>query len=41
VASAKGPVAAGLREITARLCGPAAGTAVSRSGVWHKLLKKT
>ncbi|HSA79334.1 MAG TPA: AAA family ATPase [Geminicoccaceae bacterium] len=41
VASAKGPVAAGLREITARLCGPAAGTATGRSGVWQKLLKKT
>jgi pilus assembly protein CpaE len=41
VASAKGPVAAGLREITARLCGPAAGSAAARSGVWQKLLKKT
>jgi pilus assembly protein CpaE len=41
VASAKGPVAAGLREITARLCGPAAGTAATRSGVWQKLLKKS
>jgi pilus assembly protein CpaE len=41
VASAKGPVAAGLREITARLCGPAAGTAATRAGVWQKLLKKT
>jgi len=41
VASAKGPVAAGLREITARLCGPAAGSAATRSGVWQKLLKKT
>jgi pilus assembly protein CpaE len=41
VASAKGAVAAGLREITARLCGPAAGTAATRSGVWQKLLKKS
>ena len=39
--SAKGPVAAGLREITARLCGPSAGAAGTRSGVWQKLLKKT
>ena len=41
VASAKGPVSAGLREITGRLCGPPAGGAGSRSGVWQKLLKKT
>jgi pilus assembly protein CpaE len=41
VASAKGAVAAGLREITARLCGPAAGSAATRSGVWQKLLKKS
>jgi pilus assembly protein CpaE len=41
VASAKGPVAAGLREITGRLCGPPAGALGSRSGVWQKLLKKT
>jgi len=41
VAAAKGPVAAGLREITARLCGPAAGASGARSGVWQKLLKKT
>jgi pilus assembly protein CpaE len=40
VASAKGPVSAGLREITGRLCGPPAGAAGSRS-VWQKLLKKT
>jgi pilus assembly protein CpaE len=41
VASAKGPVSAGLREITKRLCGPPAGAPGSRSGVWQKLLKKT
>ncbi|MCC2665645.1 MAG: putative response regulator receiver domain protein (CheY-like) [Geminicoccaceae bacterium] len=41
VASGKGPVSAGLREITGRLCGPPAGAAGSRSGVWQKLLKKT
>ena len=32
VASGKGPVAAGLREITERLCGPPAGAAAARAG---------
>lgn len=41
VASAKGPVAAGLREITDRLCGPPAGPGATRSSMWQKLLKKT
>jgi pilus assembly protein CpaE len=41
VASGKGPVATGLRELTERLCGPAVGAAKTRAGVWQKLLKKT
>ena len=41
VASGKGPVAAGLRELTERLCGPPVGAAKARAGVWQKLLKKT
>jgi pilus assembly protein CpaE len=41
VASTKGQVANGLRELTVRLCGPAAGTATGRAGTWLKLLKKS
>lgn len=41
VASGKGPVAAGLRELTERLCGPQVGAARARSGVWQKLLNKS
>lgn len=40
VAASRGPVAAGLREIAERLCGPVAGSASPRSGIWRKLLKK-
>jgi pilus assembly protein CpaE len=41
VASAKGPVSSGLRQIAERLCGPQAGSAPGRAGMWQKLLKKT
>jgi pilus assembly protein CpaE len=41
VASAKGPVSSGLRQIAERLCGPTAGSAPPRAGLWQKLLKKT
>ena len=41
VASTRGPVASGLRELAERLCGPPPGTAPRRSNVWQKLLKKT
>jgi pilus assembly protein CpaE len=41
VAATKGPVAGGLRQITAQLCGPQTGDGGSRSGLWQKLLKKT
>ena len=41
VASAKGPVAAGLREITERAVRSVGRRHRARSGVWQKLLKKT
>jgi pilus assembly protein CpaE len=41
VASTKGQVASGLRDLTERLCGPAAGAGTSRAGSWLKLLKKS
>lgn len=41
VASTKGPVANGLRQITDRLCGPPAGNGPGRTSVWQTLLKKT
>jgi pilus assembly protein CpaE len=41
VASTKGPVSVGLREINERLCGPAAGQIIGRSRIWQRLLKKT
>jgi pilus assembly protein CpaE len=41
VASTKGPVSAGLREINERLCGPSAGQIIGRSRIWQRLLKKT
>ena len=41
VAATKGPVSGGLRDITMRLCGPAAGQAGARAGMWQRLLKKT
>lgn len=41
VASSRGPVPSGLREVAERLCGPAAGSGPQRSGMWLKLLKKS
>ena len=40
VAATKGPVAAGLRQITEKLCGPQSGNTTSRAGMWQKLLKR-
>jgi pilus assembly protein CpaE len=41
VATTKGAVAGGLRQITEQLCGPQSGETANRSGLWQKLLKKT
>ena len=40
VAAGKGPVAKGLEDIADRLCGPAAGTELPRSGILSKFLSK-
>ena len=40
-AAGKGAVAAGLRELTERLCGPPVGGTRGATGIWQKLLKKT
>lgn len=40
VAAGKGPVAKGLEDIAARLCGPAAGTELARNGILSKFLSK-
>ena len=40
VASSRGPVSNGLRDIVERLCGPLPGSMPRRSKVWQKLLKK-
>jgi pilus assembly protein CpaE len=40
VASTKGPVAQGLREIADRLCGPTAGTPTATMTGWKRLLKR-
>ncbi len=40
VASTKGPVADGLRDLTDRLCGRQAGAAMSAKGVWKRLINK-
>lgn len=41
VAAGKGMVAKGIAEIADRLCGPAAGAEISRTGLWKKILSKT
>jgi pilus assembly protein CpaE len=41
VATTKGAVAGGLRQLTDRLCGPQGGETGGRSGLWQKLLKKS
>ena len=41
VVAGKSPVAAALRAVTERICGPSIGTAaVDRSRMWKRLLKK-
>lgn len=41
VAAGKGLVAKGIGDITDRLCGPAAGAGLTRTGLWQKILSKT
>lgn len=41
VAAGKGLVAKGISDITDRLCGPAAGAGIARTGIWQKILSKT
>ena len=41
VAAGKGLVAKGITEISDRLCGPAAGAGLVRTGLWQKILSKT
>lgn len=41
VAAGKGLVAKGIYDIADRLCGPAAGAGLARTGLWQKILSKT